>query len=71
MSHPSSSSTALLDAIKAAESRQDMRDLIKRYGPDAVNQAWGRLDPLTRSSLLLMKAFDGQLTTPSDDNSAL
>lgn len=49
----------LLSALQHASSKKDVRDLIDKHGYEPVAKAWGQLDQLSRSSLSLVKAFDG------------
>ena len=51
----------LVSALQTAESKGDVRRLLAEYGYEPVNAAWGQLDDLTKSSLSLVKAFDGQV----------
>lgn len=61
--HTLSSSTAnvsdLLTSLKRASKKSDVKNLIDSHGYERVSQAWNDLDGLTRSTLQLMKAFDG------------
>lgn len=49
----------LLPALQSASCKKDVRELIDKHGYESVAIAWGQLDQLTRSSLSLVKAFDG------------
>ena len=51
----------LLSALSQAETKADVRMLLNEYGYEPVNDAWGKLDDLTRASLSLVKGFDGQV----------
>lgn len=51
----------LISALKKAENKADVRILLNEYGYEPVNDAWGKLDDLTRASLSLVKGFDGQV----------
>ena len=51
----------LLSALSQAETKADVRMLLNEYGYEPVNDAWGKLDDLTRASLPLVKGFDGQV----------
>jgi len=51
----------LISALQTAENKGDVRRLLSEYGYEPVNAAWGQLDDLTKSSLSLVKAFDGQV----------
>ena len=51
----------LVSALQSAETKGDVRALLDEYGYEPVNAAWGQLDDLTKSSLSLVKAFDGQV----------
>lgn len=51
----------LVSALQSAETKGDVRALLDEHGYEPVNTAWGQLDDLTKSSLSLVKAFDGQV----------
>ena len=51
----------LVSALQSAETKGDVRALLDEHGYEPVNAAWGQLDDLTKSSLSLVKAFDGQV----------
>ena len=51
----------LISALQSAQTKGDVRGLLAEYGYEPVNTAWGQLDDLTKSSLSLVKAFDGQV----------
>ncbi len=51
----------LISALQTAQNKGDVRSLLTEYGYEPVNAAWGQLDDLTKSSLSLVKAFDGQV----------
>ena len=51
----------LVSALQSAETKGDVRALLDEHGYEPVNAAWVQLDDLTKSSLSLVKAFDGQV----------
>ncbi len=51
----------LISALQSAQTKGDVRALLDEHGYEPVNAAWGELDDLTKSSLSLVKAFDGQV----------
>ena len=56
----------LVSALERASRKGDVKALIEAHGYDLVSQAWNHLDGLTRSSLNLMKAFDGAVIHGSE-----
>jgi len=59
----------LVIALKRASRKGDVKALIEAHGYEQVSQAWNHLDGLTRSSLNLMKAFDGAVIHGSERES--
>ena len=51
----------LISALQTAKTKGEVRSLLEQHGYEPVNAAWGQLDDLTKSSLSLVKAFDGQV----------
>ncbi len=51
----------LVTALQSAETKGDVRDLLAEHGYEPVNDAWLKLDDLTKASLSLVKEFDGQV----------
>ena len=51
----------LISALQSAQTKGDVRALLDEQGYEPVYAAWGELDDLTKSSLSLVKAFDGQV----------
>jgi hypothetical protein len=67
-STPSSSSRpslpcdpAILEALRQATHKSQVRLLFQRHDENEINQAWHCLDPIDRSTLLLCKNFDGTI----------
>jgi len=51
----------ILAALHAATRREDVRSIVANYPADRVQQAWNKLDRLTKSSLLLTREFNGTI----------
>ena len=51
----------LLAKLQQAESKADVRELLEEHGYEPVNAAWGQLDDLSKASLSIVKAFEGQV----------
>lgn len=51
----------IITALKSAETKGDVRQLLAKHGYEPVNNAWLQLDDLTKASLSLVKEFDGQV----------
>lgn len=58
---PASSSCdpVILEGLRQATRKEDVRHLLQRHDVNRVNDAWRALTPLERSALLLCKHFDG------------
>lgn len=51
----------LLAKLQQAETKADVRKLLEEHGYEPVNAAWGQLDDLSKASLSIVKAFEGQV----------
>ena len=51
----------IVHKLQTAATKSDVRTLLDDHGYEPVNAAWGQLDDLTKASLSLVKAFDGQV----------
>ena len=51
----------LLAKLQQAETKADVRELLEEHGYEPVNTAWGQLDDLSKASLSIVKAFEGQV----------
>ena len=49
----------ILDRLRSATRKEDVRKLLQRHDANDVNAAWCQLTPVERSALLLCKHFDG------------
>ena len=51
----------LLAKLQQAETKADVRELLEEHGYEPVNAALGQLDDLSKASLSIVKAFEGQV----------
>jgi hypothetical protein len=57
----SSCDPRILDRLRTATRKEDVRRLLQRHDVNEVNAAWQQLTPVERSALLLCKHFDGTI----------
>lgn len=56
--------SAATEGLRRAANASDVKALIRRFDYTVLAKAWNSLDPLTRSTLELMRAFSSQHNTP-------
>jgi len=66
-----SDNTHILDALEAASTRDDVRNLMQTHGYDNVALLWKDINPVQRAALMLVRNFDqSKIIHGLDDQSA-
>jgi len=48
----------ILEALEEASTREDIRNLIDKYGYDNVAPIWNKISPVQQGALMLARNFD-------------
>jgi hypothetical protein len=54
----SSDSDIILEALEAASTRADIRNLMDKFGYDNVAPLWNKISPVQQGALMLVRNFD-------------
>ncbi len=54
----SSDSDIILEALEAASTRADIRNLMNKFGYDNVAPLWNKISPVQQAALMLVRNFD-------------
>ena len=60
------SDETVVEALNAATTKAEVKAVLDLHGRDAFRRAWELLDPVVRGSLLLTRAFDGEVIADAD-----